>query len=126
MVIHEAFWAFGRIIATVFVMYKLLATETSQRVGDEWANFNFQKAYIDNRGNCIPMESEDSGCSNYSVIIVFCASLTPCSFRLSTMSSTGVNLSSLHRMTPVMLFRVLWGDILTGILTSIDVFIRFL
>ena len=60
------------------------------------------------------------------VIIIFCASLTPCSLRLSTMSSTGVNFSSLHRMTPLMVFSVLWGDILTGTLTSIDVFIRFL
>ena len=58
MVIHGAFWAFGGIFASVFVMSKLLATETSQRVGDEWGNFNFQKAYIDFGRNCTPMESE--------------------------------------------------------------------
>ena len=60
------------------------------------------------------------------VIMIYCASLTPCSLRLSTMSSTGVNFNSLHRMTPLMVISVLWGDILTGTLTSIDVFIRFL
>ena len=60
------------------------------------------------------------------VIIIFCASLTLFSLRLSTMSSMAVNFSSLHRMTPLMVFRVLWGDILTGTLTSNDVFMRFL
>ena len=43
------------------------------------------------------------------VIVIFCASLAPCSFRISAMSSMGVNFSSMHQMTPLMLFSVLWG-----------------
>ena len=35
------------------------------------------------------------------VIKIFCASLIPCSLKFSTMSSTGVNLSSLHRVWPL-------------------------
>ena len=109
-------------MAIVFVMSKLLATETSQRVGDELGNFNFQKAYIDFGRNCTPMESEDDGCSCNFVSIFcdynfLCLTNTLLFIRLSTMSSTGVNL---------MVFSVLWGDNLTGTLTSIDVFIRFL
>ena len=71
MVIHGAFWAFGGIFASVFVMSKLLATETSQRVGDEWGNVNFQKASIDFGRNCTPMESEDDGCS-CNFVSIFC------------------------------------------------------
>ena len=61
MVIQGAFWTFGRIFAIAFVMSKLMATKTLQRVGDEWGNFNF--VYIDFSRNCTPMESEDNGCS---------------------------------------------------------------
>ena len=71
MVIQGAFWAFGGIFAIVFVMSKLLAIETSQRVGDEWGNFNFQKSYIDFGRNCTPMESEDDGC-NCNFVAIFC------------------------------------------------------
>ena len=96
MVILGAFWAFGGIFASVFVMSKLLATETSQRVGDEWGNFNFQKAYID-FGTVLPWKVRMMVAVVILfpsfVIIIFCASLTPCSLRLSTMSSTGVNFS---------------------------------
>ena len=71
MVIHRAFWAFEGIFAIFFVMAKLLATETSQRVGDEWGNFNFQKAYIDFGRKGTPMESEDDGCS-CNFVSIFC------------------------------------------------------
>ena len=71
MVIHGAFWAFGGIFAIAFVVSKLLAAETSLRVGDEWGNFNFQKAYIDFGRNCTPMESDDDGCS-CNFVSIFC------------------------------------------------------
>ena len=71
MVIHGAFWAFGGISAIAFVVSKLLVAETSQRVGDEWGNFNFQKAYIDFGRNCTPMENEDDGCS-CNFVSIFC------------------------------------------------------
>ena len=41
MVIHGAFWAFGGIFAIVFMMSILLATKTSQRVGDKWGYLDF-------------------------------------------------------------------------------------
>ena len=41
------------------------------------------------------------------VITVFCASLTPCSFRFSTMSCMGVNLTLLHCMTPLIIIIII-------------------
>ena len=71
MITRSIFWALGSIFAIAFVMSKLLATKTSQRVGDEWGNFNFQKAYIDFGRNCTPMEREDNGCSCNFVSIFY-------------------------------------------------------
>ena len=106
MVIHGAFWAFGGIFAIVLVMSKLVATETSQTVGEPT---------LISEGTVLPWKVRMMVAVVILfpsfVIMIFCAPLTPCSLRLSTMSSTGVNLSSLHRMTPLMVFSVLMEGI---------------
>ena len=76
MVIHGAF---GRIVAIVLMMSKLLATKTSQRVGD---TLTFKKPTLISVGTVLPWKVRIMVAVVILfpsfVIIIFCASLTPC------------------------------------------------